>query len=110
MVFIIWMNNLKKNIMKNVDVEIYINQFILFFNNNPNDLIELIGDVLKDDFYKRVKQQSLENIEKGEDVSLTQSQVISIVVELKESQNEVVDMDKIKSLIYHTKFAHFSLN
>ncbi len=96
--------------MKNVDVEIYINQFILFFNNNPNDLIELIGDVLKDDFYKRVKQQSLENIEKGEDVSLTQSQVISIVVELKESQNEVVDMDKIKSLIYHTKFAHFSLN
>ena len=104
------MNNLKKNIMKNVDLEIYINQFILFFNNNPNDLIELIGDVLKDDFYKRVKQQSLENIEKGEDVSLTQSQVISIVVELKESQNEVVDMDKIKSLIYHTKFAHFSLN
>ena len=96
--------------MKNVDLEIYINQFILFFNNNPNDLIELIGDVLKDDFYKRVKQQSLENIEKGEDVSLTQSQVISIVVELKESQNEVVDMDKIKSLIYHTKFAHFSLN
>jgi hypothetical protein len=96
--------------MKNVDVEIYINQFILFFNNNPNDLIELIGDVLKDDFYKRVKQQSLENIEKGVDVSLTQSQLISIVVELKESQNDEVDMDKIKSLIYHTKFAHFSLN
>ena len=96
--------------MKNVDVEIYINQFILFFNNNPNDLIELIGDVLKDDFYKRVKQQSLENIEKGVDVSLTQSQVISIVVELKQSQNEEVDMDKIKSLIYHTQFAHFSLN
>ena len=96
--------------MKNVDVEIYINQFITFFNNNPNDLIELIGDVLKDDFYKRVKQQSLENIEKGVDVSLTQSQVISIVVELKQSQNEEVDMDKIKSLIYHTQFAHFSLN
>lgn len=96
--------------MKNVDFDIYINQFINFFNNNPNDLIQLIGDVLKDDFYERVKQQSLKNIENGEDVSLTQSQVISIVVELKESQNEVVDMDKIKSLIYHTKFAHFSLN
>jgi len=96
--------------MKNVDVEIYINQFILFFNNNPNDLIELIGDALKDDFYKRVKQQSLENIEKGKDVSLTKSQIMSIVVELKESQNDEVDMDKIKSLIYHTKFAHFSLN
>ena len=64
--------------MKNVDVEIYINQFITFFNNNPNDLLELIGDVLKDDFYDRVKQQSLDNIENGEDVSLTQKQIISI--------------------------------
>jgi hypothetical protein len=62
--------------MKNVDVEIYINQFITFFNNNPNDLLELIGDVLKDDFYDRVKQQSLDNIENGEDVSLTQKQTI----------------------------------
>ena len=96
--------------MKNVDVEIYINQFITFFNNNPNDLIELIGDVLKDDFYERVKLQSLDNIENGEDVSLTQKQIISIVVELKKSQNDEVDMDMIKSIIYHTQFAHFSLN
>jgi len=66
--------------MKNVDVEIYINQFITFFNNNPNDLIELIGDVLKDDFYDRVKQQSLDNLNNGEDVTLTQKQIISIVV------------------------------
>ena len=36
--------------MKNVDVEIYINQFISFFNNNPNDLLQLSADVLKDDF------------------------------------------------------------
>jgi len=96
--------------MKNVDVEIYINQFTTFFDKNPNDLIDLIGDLLKDDFYDRVKQQSLDNIENGEDVSLTHKQLISIVVKLKESKNEEVDMDKIKSLIYHTKFASFSLN
>ena len=96
--------------MKNVDVEIYINQFKTFFNNNPNDLIQLIGDVLKDDFYDRVKQQSLDNVENGEDVSLTQKQIISIVVSLKQSQNDEVDMDKIKSIIYNTEFAHFSLN
>ena len=95
---------------KNVDVEIYINQFITFFNNNPNDLLELIGDVLKDNFYDRVKQQSLDNIENGEDVSLTQKQIVSIIVDLKQSQNDEVDMDKIKSIIYHTQFAHFSLN
>lgn len=96
--------------MKNVDVEIYINQFITFFDNNPNDLIQLIGDVLKGDFYNKVKEASLKNFENGDEVSLTQKQLISIVVELKQSQNEEVDMDKIKSLIYHTKFAHFSLN
>jgi hypothetical protein len=31
-------------------------------------------------------------------------------VALKQSQNDEVDMDKIKSIIYHTQFAHFSLN
>lgn len=96
--------------MKNVDVEIYINQFISFFNNNPNDLLELIGYVLKDDFYERVKLQSLNNFNNGEDVYLTQKQIISIIVDLKQFQNVEVDMDKIKSIIYHTQFAHFSLN
>jgi hypothetical protein len=96
--------------MKNVDVEIYINQFITFFNNNPNDLIQLIGDVLKDDFYERVKQQSLENYDNGEDVSLTQKQIISIVVALKQSQNQEIDIDKIKSVFIQTPFGQFSLN
>jgi hypothetical protein len=96
--------------MKNVDVEIYINQFITFFNNNPNDLLELIGDVLKDDFYKKVKQKSYDNVEKGEDVSLTQRQLISIVVELKKSQNQEIDIDKIESIFIQTPFGQISLN
>jgi len=96
--------------MKNVDVEIYINQFITFFNNNPNDLLQLIGDVLKDDFYDRVKQQSLENYNNGEDVSLTQKQIIAIVVALKQSQNQEIDIDKIKSVFIQTPFGQFYLN
>jgi len=96
--------------MKNVEVEIYINQFITFFNNNPNDLLELIGDVLKDDFYKKVKQKSYDNVEKGEDVSLTQRQLISIVVELKQSQNQEIDIDKIESIFIQTPFGQISLN
>jgi hypothetical protein len=96
--------------MKNVEVEIYINQFITFFNNNPNDLIELIGDVLKDDFYKKVKQKSYDNVEKGEDVSLTQRQLISIVVELKQSKNQEIDIDKIESIFIQTPFGQISLN
>ena len=78
--------------MKNVDVEIYINQFITFFNNNPNDLLQLIGDVLKDDFYDRVKQQSLDNIENGEDVSLTQKQIIDIVLVFILKQKKILSL------------------
>lgn len=96
--------------MKNVDVEIYINQFINFFDNNPNDLLQLIGDVLKEDFYEKVKEKSYENLERGEDVSLTQKQLISIVVELKKSQNQEIDLDSINSVFVQTPFGLFSLN
>jgi hypothetical protein len=70
----------------------------------------LIGDVLKDDFYKKVKQKSYDNVEKGEDVSLTQRQLISIVVELKKSQNQEIDIDKIESIFIQTPFGQISLN
>ena len=96
--------------MKNVDVEIYISQFMTFFDNNPNDLIELIGDVFKDDFYEKVKQKSYENLEKGLDVSLTRKQLISIVVELKQSKNQEIDLSKIESIFVQTPFGQFSLN
>lgn len=85
--------------MKNVDVEIYLNQLISFFEKNPNDLINLIGESLKDEFYNKVRKQSLENIEKGDDVTLTQKQIIDIVVELKND-----DIKKGKSVIIHEVF------
>ena len=37
--------------MKIIDVEIYISQFIDFFEKNPNDLLVLIGEVKKNEFY-----------------------------------------------------------
>lgn len=85
--------------MKNVDVEIYLNQLISFFEKNPNDLINLIGESLKDEFYNKVRKQSLENIEKGEDVTLTQKQIIDIVVELKQDE-----IKKGNSIIIHEVF------
>ena len=43
--------------MKNVDAEIYLNQLIAFFEKNPNDLIDLIGELKKTKFYKRIKEK-----------------------------------------------------
>ncbi len=85
--------------MKNVDVEIYVNQLITFFDKNPNDLLNLIGDSLKDRFFEKVKVQCLKNAENGEEVSLTQKQIIDIVVEMK--SEEVAEG---KRLIIHKVF------
>ena len=82
--------------MKNVDIDIYMNQFINFFENNPNDLIDLIGDSLKETFYDKVRMRCVENLNNGEDVSLTNKQMMEIVLELR--HEETIDEEKIKKL------------
>ena len=57
--------------MGSVDVEIYISQMVTFFENNPNDLMSLIGDVQKEEFYSKMKNKSLENVKNGDDFILT---------------------------------------
>ena len=64
----------------NVDVEIYMNNFIKFFRENPNDLFTLIPKGTEDEFYKKIKEVSLKNIESGDDPSLTQKQILDICV------------------------------
>jgi hypothetical protein len=85
--------------MKNVDVEIYVNQMVSFFEKNPNDLINLIGDTLKDKFFEKIRTKCYENLESGDEISLTQKQLIDIVVELK--SEEIVDG---KAIIIHEVF------
>jgi hypothetical protein len=94
--------------MQNVDIEIYMNQFINFFENNPNDLIELIGDTLKETFYEKVRMRCIENYEKGSEISLTKDQMMSIVVEIKgKGKREIIKLSKI---IESTKYGDIYLN
>ena len=69
--------------MSSIDIDIYMNQLINFFENNPNDLMDLIGELDKDEFYILLKEQATLNYDKGEDVTLTQHQIIEVVVKLK---------------------------
>lgn len=94
----------------NVDVEIYLNQFISFFEKNPNSLTELIGDINKDDFFNKVKEQCYINIEKGDDVSLTRSQIIEIVGGLLKVQKNDTLVEKTNKSFQDTKFGQFCLN
>lgn len=92
------------------EVEIYLNQFKGFFNKNPNDLIDIIGELNKVKFYQEVKKQSIENYNNGEEVSLTHKQIIDIVIRLKKVENSLIEREKIQKFIVKTKFGGFSLN
>ena len=96
--------------MKNVDVDIYVNQFISFFDKNPEELKMLIGEVNKDDFYLKVSEQCYTNVEKGEDPSLTRPQIIEIIVKLRKSEITVTEKTKIYEIFQKTKFGDICLN
>jgi hypothetical protein len=93
-----------------VDVEIYISQFKTFFQENPDDVANLIGTADPDQFFLRVYNQALQNFEKGDDIELTQKQLINIIVELNDKDVQVQDNLEIKIPIMKTQFGDFILN
>lgn len=94
--------------MKNVEIDIYMNQFINFFENNPNDLIELIGDTLKETFYDKVRMRCFENYENGDDISLTNRQMMEIVLEIRYEDSP--DLKKVSKIFETTKYGSICLN
>jgi hypothetical protein len=97
--------------MQNLDVELYVSQLYQFFEKNPNDLMDLIGESDKDEFYELVRAQCTENIEKGDEVSLTQDQIIDIVIRLKKKDLDESKMTVIVDKVFqHTKFGLIGLN
>ena len=92
--------------MMNVDIEIYISQLITFFEKNPGDFMDLVGEVQKEEFFQKMKEKSIENYEKGEDFVLTKQQIIDVVVDLKspELNQKLNYTNKVKGFIQKTKF------
>jgi hypothetical protein len=90
----------------NVDVQIYLSNFKLFFNNNPNDLINLIGDGDKDKFFEMVQESVIENYEKGEDLELTKKQLIDIMLILTKDRVE----EKVENFILKGPYGDIFLN
>jgi len=91
-----------------VDVEIYMNNIVKFFRENPKDLLNLIPQEKEDEFYKKIREVALINHEKGEEVSLTQKQFIDICRELHgQTLNKSVVSD---NFFIQTKFGEICLN
>lgn len=96
--------------MKNVDVEIYLSQFMSFFEKNPSSLDELIGNLNKDDFFNKVEQQCYSNLENGEEVSLTKTQIVQIIADLFNGEKKETISNKIESVFQKTKIGDICLN
>lgn len=93
----------------NLDVEIYMNGVIKFFNENPKDLQSLIPQDKKDIFFKKIREAALKNCEKGDEVTITQKQMIEICVEIN-SQPQPIELIHVDGPIYRTKFGEICLN
>lgn len=96
--------------MKNIDIEIYITNLISFFENNPNDLIDLIGSLQKNEFYTKLRERSELNYEEGKDFVLTKEQIINIVLELKVPDITPDKKNYLDKIIQKTKFGDIILN
>ena len=96
--------------MDSVDVQIYLSQIKTFFSENPDQLIKLIGDASPEDFYNEVYRVALENFEKGDDVQLTNNQMIQVLVDLNEKQKDSIKTIEVIVPYVQHKFGKIYLN
>ena len=91
-----------------VDVDIYMNNILKFFKENPNDLLNLVPKEKEEEFYVKIREKALENYDKGEEASLTQIQLMEICVKIN-GKDPVLDK-KIKDIFITTKYGLICLN
>ena len=98
--------------MKNIDCEIYISQVITFFENNPNDLMDLIGELQRNDFYQKLRERCEKNVDEGQDYVLTRQQMINIVLELKAPEliKTKTPESVVEGFVQKTKWGEIILN
>jgi|688.fasta_scaffold189628_2 hypothetical protein len=89
-----------------VDIQIYLSNLKQFFKNNPNDLMNLIGDSNQEKFFELVEEQVIENQKNGDGLELTKKQIIDIVLILTKDR----DQEKIESFIMKGPFGNIFLN
>ena len=90
-----------------VDVEIYMNNIIKFFKQNPKDLLNLVPKDKEEQFYVKIREVAVDNFENGKDVSLTQKQLIEICKDLNIKKTEPLE---IPASFFKTKFGLICLN
>ena len=94
----------------NVECEIYISNMVNFFEKNPNDLIDMIGNEDKQRFYDKIREYVYKNFENGEEVTLTQKQLIEIVLDLNNKTKKKTVSYEVLVPYVKTKYGEIILN
>ena len=69
--------------MKNLDIEIYMTNFKGFFDKNPDQLKQLIGEIDPEKFYSGIREIVEENSKENEKpIEPTKKQIIGLLVDL----------------------------
>lgn len=92
----------------NVEVEIYMTNITKFFKNNPKDLLSLIPQDKENIFFEKIREKVMDNVENGQDVTLTKKQLLDICLEINKPQKQVSEV--IDSIYQETKFGRIYLN
>jgi hypothetical protein len=77
-----------------VDVEIYMNNIVKFFRENPNDLLNLVPKTKEEEFYSKLREAAFQNYENGEEVNLTREQIIEICANIHGKTKKVREEKK----------------
>ena len=86
-----------------------MNNIIKFFRENPNDLLNLVPKNKEQDLYSKIKEVAVSNFNKGEEVGLTQSQLINVCFEVNYSTEKIIE-DTLGEITQKTIFGNIFLN
>ena len=96
--------------MENFDIKNYVNQMKKFFDENPNDLYDLIGKMDSDKFYKKVGKVAEKNFQETGLVEITQNQLIDIVIDLYEEMGQTPKKIVLDGIFQKTSAGFICLN
>jgi hypothetical protein len=87
--------------MKNVDIEIYMSNFMGFFNKNPEQLKTLIGKIDSNYFFSEIKKIAEKNLSEEKEIAPTRKQMIDLLVLLNTDKNKSEITKVVKPFMEH---------
>ena len=87
--------------MGNVDIDIYMNNFVGFFKKNPDQLKILIGEINPEDFFSEIKTIAEKNLLDKKEIVPTRKQMVDLLVGMNTNKNKKQITDVVIPFMEH---------